>query len=993
MQSPHSSSPVSRRTAADLDRDAKAEADTLRQVLASQPPWSKEVELYRQQCRNLHLTLLFSHPLSPYAQSLDPLWHQTTYILIQSYRELVARLEHARPPPQPRSQSRRGNSSPAHTELKKAVTRFRQALASEETFYRSLVARLSKFYALGDLPGCRTALAGVKIPAGDAYDDGDDAGSNGGGIGGRLGTGHEKKDKLTLVYKGLICLGDLERYKEQYRQPVNSGPLGRGGAAAAGRGEEKFGAAKNYYRAAWSLQPDEGIAFNQMAVISTYLGDDFEVSYHYIRALAIRNEFRDIENILRKHFSKQFDRWRAARGKGSGSEEDGAEAATRQGGKDEVTLWKEEVVAWFGVIYIKVGFTFLPELQPRILSRLTTLLRSRLLSTESIVHLTAIAIGVHFRARSTAGLGDQDPLKLQRSHDAETKALEAALELFSVYLSVVADEIEEARQSVEGAVADEEEDEGLPQLISAVVKRILPSLRVISKWLKLNLEYLSRQSTPRLPEFWAGYTRLVVAVDALFPIARLPSLGEPLEEDKEMRGFAPLYRGVTAEPRAGEGDGLGDGLDGGRSVHPNEEHLMRLADLQVDARLIIHNQLGSSLINGTAPNPLIDAMPDSTFSSYREPDDVDDQGDLASVSTDTENDPVNLAMRATLGTGSSVGDEEEVIVWDKRPRNPVNGYGAAQDSTLRGNPAAAPPKPKHTAYDLLANLVLEPAPTPVAPPPGLTPSSSSPYIPGSPAYPPMPSMPNIPSATVPGAYPGTTTSSPRIAGLEKRDSTSDFLFGGGSGIWGMTREESEKGKKRAVGSGVGVGGATVAGIWGESGSPAAGAPAAGRGQSPGAGASAGFGATYGQVQQPQPQQPQYHQPLPPLPSQTLQAQAYHSTPSHAQQQQQPQTPHAHTPIHRQPPPGLTPGPVSTAAPGLGQPVPSAWGAAPWGMASVPLPAGRGEDVPYYAQEGYLSQGLGGQARGGQGSGVWGAPGGSGSVGGMSGGLGQGWHPA
>ncbi len=47
-----------------------------------------------------------------------------------------------------------------------------------------------------------------------------------------------------------------------------------------------------------------------------------------------------------------------------------------------------------------------------------------------------------------------------------------------------------------------------------------------------------------------------------------------------------------------------------------------------------------------------------------------DDGDIASVNTETEDDPVNLAMRASLG-GSSVDeeeqrrlvDDEEVIIW------------------------------------------------------------------------------------------------------------------------------------------------------------------------------------------------------------------------------------------------------------------------------------------------------------------------------------------
>lgn len=51
--------------------------------------------------------------------------------------------------------------------------------------------------------------------------------------------------------------------------------------------------------------------------------------------------------------------------------------------------------------------------------------------------------------------------------------------------------------------------------------------------------------------------------------------------------------------------------------------------------------------------------------------------DIASVSTETEDDPVNMAMRATLGGSSTEDededvdgdiedDEEEVILWGKQ---------------------------------------------------------------------------------------------------------------------------------------------------------------------------------------------------------------------------------------------------------------------------------------------------------------------------------------
>ena len=58
----------------------------------------------------------------------------------------------------------------------------------------------------------------------------------------------------------------------------------------------------------------------------------------------------------------------------------------------------------------------------------------------------------------------------------------------------------------------------------------------------------------------------------------------------------------------------------------------------------------------------------SSLPIRHEPDDAE----IASVSTETEDDPVNMAMRATLG-GSNVDEEEhqpmdedeEVIVWGR----------------------------------------------------------------------------------------------------------------------------------------------------------------------------------------------------------------------------------------------------------------------------------------------------------------------------------------
>lgn len=57
-----------------------------------------------------------------------------------------------------------------------------------------------------------------------------------------------------------------------------------------------------------------GSAFNQLAVISTYLGDDLLCVYYYFRAMAVRQAFKNVDEILEKFLRKVYERWHLARG-------------------------------------------------------------------------------------------------------------------------------------------------------------------------------------------------------------------------------------------------------------------------------------------------------------------------------------------------------------------------------------------------------------------------------------------------------------------------------------------------------------------------------------------------------------------------------------------------------------------------------------------------------------------------------------------------------
>ena len=256
---------------------------------------------------------------------------------------------------------------------------------------------------------------------------------------------------------------------------------------------------------------------------------------------------------------------------------------------------------WLRVLMrLTIRLSQLPNLASTVMPTFKHLLSSRQLPSEIIVKLTAIAIGTHWHARQSAGVvptadtTNGSDVHSKRRREAEETAIDFLLEIATVMLEVSAREVQESSSAGESALLDDEQVDPLPLMISAVFRRILPSLRILSKWLKLHLEYLSRLgSRPVITNFWTIYDSFIDGLGAVFPIERLPSLADRLEEDVDMRGFSPLSRGMTKarfdEERAAEHVEMHD-------VHPNEEQLMRIADLQVDAVLIAQAQVCLQLI-------------------------------------------------------------------------------------------------------------------------------------------------------------------------------------------------------------------------------------------------------------------------------------------------------------------------------------------------------------------------------------------------------------
>ena len=217
----------------------------------------------------------------------------------------------------------------------------------------------------------------------------------------------------------------------------------------------------------------------------------------------------------------------------------------------------------------------------------------------------------------------------------------------------------------------------LAQRITATFRRTLPALRIASKWLRANFKYvLQAQSDGNEKDaLWTTYSRFSNALSHTFPVERLPSMNAPLDEDTEMRGFSPLNKMMDAGHTAGgDENGVGDNSApvGQGQVHPNEEQLMRIADLLGDANILMAMEdgpVGLKHLGGSEPatvggQNLLPAI-------HNNGHDLDvDEDAMTETTSRTDDDPVGDAFRKVLdgsdGDLDEEGQEDDEIVWDPR---------------------------------------------------------------------------------------------------------------------------------------------------------------------------------------------------------------------------------------------------------------------------------------------------------------------------------------
>ncbi|SCV72273.1 BQ2448_4967 [Microbotryum intermedium] len=694
-----------------LLREAKALTLDLRTAIKRKDPWDREVEFQRESVRKAYSRVLFSSTVgtsssiallaasssntvsrpsnalgsttslvSPSAshsarllEALNSLWLETSHSIINAYRSRISAMDKAlaEAPQAHRKGGARGEPPPpGPTARRKLVHSFRTFLAKEEEYFATLLGRLASDLGPNDLEGFKAlgvVVDPVEVVEGVPPRSDDDK-------------RRARSKAVPLVHKALICFGDLARYRELFNE--HSGPHAkeRGGrrgnkSKATSDGGSERNKPKNYSRAsacyvqAKMLMPENGgfiflgleLDFgqlndrsfpicagnpsNQLAVISGYTHDTLSSTYHYFRALSVRIPFPTARINLELAFNKAVTRW-----------------FDRPSGRREPTPdFAAAFIALHGLLFTKKRLSDIATLSAKVENLFQHALQSLELSPDTIVKMVVTGLCSLWDARVHRSSSNARKTPTKRSAEAgstgdsspsvninlEPHILLHVLSMYTILLRICTSE------TVGAYLADTTKQSpksgsNLAQNISAVVRRALPALRVLSRWLTGQLDYIHRvefrlrakevkigraraaesaaheseaDTTHRsssvsdgqrvdssqdqsmetdhvnsasldeaLTAFWTSYADFANSLKLVFPTDGLPDPpdgGVWLEEDIDMLGFAPLRRGMKDVKGT---DVAAEASKVGKELHPNEEHLMRIAELQSDAAQIIDSE-------------------------------------------------------------------------------------------------------------------------------------------------------------------------------------------------------------------------------------------------------------------------------------------------------------------------------------------------------------------------------------------------------------------
>jgi len=705
-------------------------------------------ELDRKSLRNVYLKLLFNFPFSSRTGGVEvDIWTETCHPGVQAFRgslDLKEKQIKALQSKRLAISSRRtaaieGEIHTLQTQesqllqtYMRTAKAFRVYLEEEETFWRELVGRVVRVFHVEEAKPHLQVL-GIACDWLASANLGDDLNSNTGlkrvtgadvdggslEVQGQLPANRQRL--ISIIHKSLMCCGDLSRYRELYKKDQSEDAPqnrlqrggkrgGRGGGSMAMRDSvhlfNKRDVGRDYskaalcYEQARALLPSNGQPSNQIAVLAVYVGQHFTAVYNYYRAMCVAVPFNMTKSNLEALLQRTLTDWEA-KGRMQSSLKPWEDADKRRAAllNDLVVLHAHFFLSSHGPVP--------PQFAQHCHQMLSTLIVDKALAADTIVQIVVAAISSLWTRRLWRGTA----AKAEGVNvNAEQQILSHLIGVMTVLVEVACCEtreaLEAAKRDADKKPSGSESSSVMARNITAAFRRMLPALRIASKWLKSHVDYVQRSKNPpaksesmeqepaevveeastkqrkelsdAVGAFWSQYVAFLNVIRFAFPFDQLPKLGTMgqsgmtslnFEEDRDMRGFVPMKKAILIDAKL---NALTDN-QGENQLHPNEEHFIRIADILIDAKVIAESDSSPTAFDNEQNHFYVVSLEkqSQTDSSLAKSSNVavsavdvsrsfDSNWEAGSESTE---DAVDLAMRAVderrraLGNGGiGIGD-------------------------------------------------------------------------------------------------------------------------------------------------------------------------------------------------------------------------------------------------------------------------------------------------------------------------------------------------
>ncbi|TIB83602.1 hypothetical protein E3Q06_02755 [Wallemia mellicola] len=515
--------------------------EELRNRITNKSPWDTEVTFLRQSLRKRLQSDLLMGSDNDVSANLHNIWHETTHNLIIEYRRRLKNIDSSSKP------------NKVWLERRRVLQNFIDFMKKDEVFYRSIIARTITLFGLDEY----THLLAQIEPNKNVVNS-DDTSSDDGRADVSLDYSNQvaeegtfdKNTRVYIIYRCLIFLGDIARYKELYNQ--------EGGRPKAGVQYEQNSRHRQYanallcYELAQSIMPSEGMHFNSLATLASYRDDFIAVVYNYYRGLTLsspqHSKWQQLaRNNLKQVLTKVLD------------EENNV--------NDDLRIFTVQLLKIHGMLFLnRTDYQTVSKLINSSLRQFQKLLDSGTLRNDVILKIVTINISLHYHLRVYRDIESiPNKMSLENRRNTAHKYLIRVVTILMKHVraSLAEVELEESAQ----------DDIKLASLLTTSMRRCLPTLRLFMHWLTSNIDHHNKvkasSKSNSIPQFWEEFEQFKQALSSSFENLKIDRCEYSLEEDEEFQQFNPIKRCPMRGMSKMESNELR------RQRHPNDEQLER----------------------------------------------------------------------------------------------------------------------------------------------------------------------------------------------------------------------------------------------------------------------------------------------------------------------------------------------------------------------------------------------------------------------------------